>query len=38
LVIRTMLTQAWAQEAWPLVKVELAKALKVRRQVARAGC
>jgi hypothetical protein len=37
LLIRTMLTRTWAPEAWPVVKHELAKALKLRRHIARAG-
>jgi len=37
LLIRTMLTQTWAPEAWPVVKHEFAKALKLRRHIARAG-
>ena len=36
LLICTMLTRTWAPEAWPLVKHELANALKQRRQIARA--
>jgi len=37
LLIRTMLTRTWAPEAWPVVKHELAKALRLRRHIARAG-
>ena len=37
LLIRTMLTLTWAPEAWPLVKHELVKAIKLRRQLARGG-
>jgi hypothetical protein len=37
LVIRTMLTTMWTPEAWPVVKHEFAKALKLRSHIARAG-
>jgi hypothetical protein len=37
LLIRTMLTRPWAPEAWPLVKHELVKALKLRRDLRRSG-
>ena len=37
LLIRTMLTRTWAPEAWPLLKHELTKALKLRRHIAQAG-
>jgi hypothetical protein len=37
LLIRTMLTETWAPEAWPVVKHEFAKALKLRSHIARAG-
>jgi hypothetical protein len=37
LLIRTMLTTTWAPEAWPLVKHEFVKAMKLRRHLARAG-
>ena len=37
LLIRTMLTETWAPEAWPVVKHEFAKALGLRRYIARAG-
>jgi hypothetical protein len=36
-LIRTMLTRTWAPEAWPLVKHELVRALKLRREMRRAG-
>jgi hypothetical protein len=38
LLIPTMLSENWAPEAWPAVKHELAKALRMRQQPARAGC
>ena len=37
LLIRTMLTEDWAPQAWPTVKYELAKALRMWRQLARDG-
>jgi hypothetical protein len=37
LLIRTILTRTWAPEAWPFVKHELVKAMKLRPQLARAG-
>jgi hypothetical protein len=37
LLIHTMLTETWADEAWPVVKHEFAKALMLRRYIARAG-
>jgi len=37
LLIRTMLTETWAPEAWPVVKHGFAKALKLRSHIARAG-
>jgi len=37
LLIHTMRTRTWAPEAWPLVKRELIRALKLRRELARAG-
>jgi hypothetical protein len=37
LLIRTMLTTTWAPAAWPLVKHEFVKAMKLRRHIAQAG-
>jgi hypothetical protein len=37
LLIRTMLTRTWDPEAWPLVKHELVRAMRLRRELARAG-
>jgi hypothetical protein len=37
LLIRTMLTETWAPEAWPVVKHEFVKAMKLRHHIARAG-
>jgi hypothetical protein len=37
LLIRTMLTETWAPEAWPVVKHEFVKAMKLRGYIARAG-
>jgi hypothetical protein len=37
LLIRTMTTRTWAPEAWPLVKLELIRAIRLRRRLARAG-
>jgi len=32
-----MLTETWAPEAWPVVKDEFVKAMKLRRVLARHG-
>ena len=37
LLIRTVLTETWAPEAWPVVKQEFVKALKLRSYIARTG-
>jgi len=37
LLIRTMLTERWAPEAWPVIKHEFVKAMKLRGHIARAG-
>jgi hypothetical protein len=37
LLIRTMLAETWAPEAWPVVKHEFVKAMKLRSYIARAG-
>jgi len=37
LLISTMLTETWAPEAWPVVKDEFVKAMKLRRVLARHG-
>jgi hypothetical protein len=35
--MRTMLTETWAHEAWPVVKHEFVRALNRRRHLAPAG-
>jgi hypothetical protein len=37
LLIRTMLTRKWDEDAWPIVKLELRKALALRSKLRRAG-
>ena len=37
LLIRTMCSRTWDAEAWPLVKHELIRAMRLRRLLARAG-
>jgi hypothetical protein len=37
LLIRRILATQWAPEAWPTAKAELARALALRRQLARAA-
>jgi hypothetical protein len=37
LVIRTMLIRQWDDEAWPVVKEEFAKAMRLRQKIRRAG-
>jgi hypothetical protein len=37
LLIRTMLTRTWDPDHWPIVRHELVRALKLRRELRRAG-
>jgi hypothetical protein len=37
LLIRTILTRQWDDEAWPLVKHEFVKAMKLRQMIRRSG-
>jgi hypothetical protein len=37
LVIRRILASQWDETTWPIAKAELAKALKLRRMLTRAG-
>ena len=38
LLIRTILTRQWDDDAWPLVRQEFVKAMALRSRLRKAGC